>query len=135
LRPELISFAKFFHGHIGPFLALGMKAGLLAVLKCGRDPLRSHAQIKLPLRRPISCFIDGFQLITGCTVGKLNLSIVDSENDTIEVDYVCNERRVKIVVRNEFLVKILEELRNFKDLKVLAYDVISTNDEDIFIVS
>ncbi len=65
-----------FHGHLGPYVVLGYRLGLLA-----RERLKSpgyfdlKAVVESPLAPPPSCFIDGVQLGSGCTVGKRNLEV------------------------------------------------------------
>ncbi len=65
-----------FHGHIGPYVVLGYKMGLMA-----RDILGSPGyfdmtvDVQSPLTPPASCLIDGIQLGSGCTTGKRNLTV------------------------------------------------------------
>jgi len=67
-----------FHGHLGPYIVLGYRAGMLA-----REALESpgyfdlHAEAVCPLKTPMSCFLDGLQMGSGCTVGKRNLIFTD----------------------------------------------------------
>ncbi|UCF48872.1 MAG: formylmethanofuran dehydrogenase subunit E family protein, partial [Myxococcales bacterium] len=69
-----------FHGHVGPYVVLGFRAGELA-----REILESPGYFDLtvkttcPLQTPRSCFLDGVQLGSGCTVGKRNLSFRSGE--------------------------------------------------------
>jgi formylmethanofuran dehydrogenase subunit E len=69
-----------FHGHVGPYVVLGFRAGELA-----REILESPGYFDLtvvatcPLQTPKSCFLDGLQLGSGCTVGKRNLSFRSGE--------------------------------------------------------
>jgi hypothetical protein len=67
-----------FHGHLGPYIVLGFRAGMLA-----REMLESPGYFDLdakavcPLKTPTSCFLDGIQMGSGCTLGKCNLSVTD----------------------------------------------------------
>ena len=67
-----------FHGHIGPYVVLGYKMGLMA-----RDLLDSPGyfdmmvEVESPLIPPPSCLIDGIQLGSGCTTGKRNLAVLE----------------------------------------------------------
>jgi formylmethanofuran dehydrogenase subunit E len=69
-----------FHGHVGPYVVLGFRAGMLA-----REILESPGYFDLtaaatcPLHTPMSCFLDGLQLGSGCTVGKRNLTVSAGE--------------------------------------------------------
>jgi formylmethanofuran dehydrogenase subunit E len=67
-----------FHGHVGPYVVLGFRAGMLA-----RETLDSPGYFDLtaeavcPLRTPTSCFLDGLQLGSGCTLGKRSLTAAE----------------------------------------------------------
>ena len=67
-----------FHGHLGPYVVLGYRAGMYA-----RELLESPGYFDLtvevvcPLATPRSCFLDGVQLGAGCTVGKRNLTVIE----------------------------------------------------------
>jgi formylmethanofuran dehydrogenase subunit E len=64
------------HGHYGPYVVLGYRAGLLA-----RRLLKSPGYFDLkcvvesPLAPPPSCLVDGVQLGAGCTLGKRNIEL------------------------------------------------------------
>ena len=66
--------AAAFHGHLGPWLALGLRAGTYARRHLLDDPFRLEACVRCPGRRPFTCFIDGVQFGSGCTLGKGNIS-------------------------------------------------------------
>lgn len=74
---ELLNDGKRFHGHLGPYLALGLKAGLLAKERLKATPFKMKAELSLKLEKPVSCFIDGVQVASGCTMGKRNITAVD----------------------------------------------------------
>lgn len=69
-----------FHGHVGPYVVLGFRAGELA-----REILKSPgyfdmtAEATCPLETPKSCFLDGLQVGSGCTIGKRNLTFSAGE--------------------------------------------------------
>jgi len=77
--PPLVRMAEF-HGHLGPYVVLGYRAG-----EAAREVLASpgyfdlEAEVVSPLHTPQSCFIDGIQLGSGCTVGKRNLAVAGGE--------------------------------------------------------
>jgi formylmethanofuran dehydrogenase subunit E len=53
---EFLLRAIEFHGHLGPYLALGLKAGLFANQIFGRDPMKIEAYIQTKITPPQSCF-------------------------------------------------------------------------------
>ena len=64
-----------FHGHLGPFLILGLKAGLIANSLLGKDCFKTRAVVMTNPLPPFSCFVDGVQFATGCTMGKGNIEL------------------------------------------------------------
>lgn len=76
---DLLLRAIEFHGHLGPYLILGLKAGLFANQILGKDPMKTEAFIQTRTTPPQSCFADGVQFSTGCTLGKRNISLSEGE--------------------------------------------------------
>ncbi len=76
---EVLQRIREFHGHLGPYVAIGYKMGSLALEKLGAKKyfgvtVDSYAG-DAP---PVSCMNDGLQLATGCTFGKGNIRNVAS---------------------------------------------------------
>ncbi|MEO0078630.1 MAG: formylmethanofuran dehydrogenase subunit E family protein, partial [candidate division WOR-3 bacterium] len=69
----ILEAAGRFHGHIGPWLALGVRAGLRAWEKLGVRYQDLVACVRCPDRTPYTCFLDGIQFSSGCTMGKGNI--------------------------------------------------------------
>lgn len=65
--------AERFHGHLGPWLILGLRAGRNARRRLGGSPFELVALVECPAKPPVRCFIDGVQLGSGCTMGKGNI--------------------------------------------------------------
>jgi len=79
VKPErLLHAAALFHGHLGPWLALGLRAGDFAARALDADPFHLRARVFCPGRTPYTCFIDGVQAGSGCTMGKGNIRHVRS---------------------------------------------------------
>lgn len=69
----LIQKARDFHGHICPFLALGVRASALAMERLGVKRLGVDESVKeeiLAIVECNNCFTDGVQVATGCTLGN-----------------------------------------------------------------
>jgi formylmethanofuran dehydrogenase subunit E len=109
-----------FHGHLGPYLILGMLAGDLALkkLRCrkyfGLKVKVSGANIK-----PKSCLIDGLQLSTGATYGKGNMQKIKAKTIQILFQTIKENKRLKIRLNDE-TIKKLEKLKGHKDSKSFA---------------
>jgi len=65
--------ATRFHGHLGPWLVLGLTAGTYARRKLAASPFDLNAQVSCPAGTPYTCFVDGVQFSSGCTMGKGNI--------------------------------------------------------------
>ncbi|MGQ9542839.1 MAG: formylmethanofuran dehydrogenase subunit E family protein [Candidatus Bathyarchaeia archaeon] len=89
---RLLRRAKDFHGHMGPFLAIGVRAGFtgLQILNVGRGDPNVRATVWLRYSTPFSCVADGVQVSTGCTYGNKRLIIRDSEGITVKLgQWLC----------------------------------------------
>ncbi|NUQ69539.1 MAG: formylmethanofuran dehydrogenase subunit E [Chthonomonadales bacterium] len=99
LEPDW-EWARRFHGHLGPWLALGMRMGEEARKALQTRPhfgLRVHAQC--PLQPPTSCLIDGLQWMTGATFGKQNLTAAPSDPIQVRFEAVDGSGAVTIRLR------------------------------------
>lgn len=74
------------HGHLGPFLVIGVRMGRTAKKNMKLDVEKHNdlrVTVKVPLVTPFSCVIDGIQSTTACTVGNQKLKIESSEKRII----------------------------------------------------
>jgi hypothetical protein len=74
ISPGVLRQATRFHGHLGPWLVLGLKAGAYARRKLAASPFELRARVFCPTGTPYTCFVDGVQFSSGCTMGKGNIS-------------------------------------------------------------
>ena len=74
ISPDYLRRAAAFHGHLGPWLVLGLKAGAFARRKLAASPFVLRARVFCPAGTPYTCFVDGVQFSSGCTMGKGNIS-------------------------------------------------------------
>ncbi len=132
---ELLRAAIFLHGHLGPYLVLGVKAGLLAVDVLGRDPLGSRVEVELPGRIPYTCFLDGLQISTGCTLGKGNIRVENTREEHIRVLYENRRGSVEIEVRREVLEEVNEALSAKRDQRELAMELWNREPDRLFSLS
>lgn len=127
---EFLSRAIEFHGHLGPYLVLGLRAGLYANQILGRDPMKTEAFIRTKPTPPQSCFADGVQLSTGCTFGKGNISL--SEGEGLLVTFKKNNQELTLTLKKE----IVEEMDSLPDEEEawegLAKDLYKRKIEEIF---
>lgn len=127
-----------FHGHFGPFLVVGVRAGTIALRELqtskGNKSLRAVASLVYSV--PYSCILDGIQLSTGCTIGNKRLRFEESPTFTIELE---DPAKGKITI--SVLSRAVDELRrksakdlSIEDLERLAHEVASTAEEELFLI-
>lgn len=77
---ELIDRGTKLHGHLGPFLVVGIRLGLLALeLLDSPGYFGIRAESDTGSITPLSCLTDGVQIGSGCTAGKGNLIVLDDQ--------------------------------------------------------
>lgn len=97
-----------FHGHNGPFLALGYKAGSYAMDELKPEKLLNiECVIKTVVKKPYTCVIDGIQCSTHCTLGKGNLKLRDSLEERIEITFRSKEREIRFILKSYTLERAL----------------------------
>ncbi len=78
LSPELIE-AKKFHGHLGPYLVIGMRMGGIFCATWGDRPFGFRIHTTAGWEPPPSCIIDGLQISTPCTIGNSMLRVLQGD--------------------------------------------------------
>jgi formylmethanofuran dehydrogenase subunit E len=106
----MIDDAQKLHGHLGPFLVIGVRMGMIAkkALSVSDDQCGFlKANVKVPLFPPFSCLIDGIQASTSCTVGNQRLTMENSKDICVNFAEQNAGRTMKITLKP----KITEELK------------------------
>ncbi len=135
----LLDQAASFHTHLGPFLVLGLKAGLSALreLESRQGDPRLHAKIELPYRVPISCLLDGVQFSTGCTVGNKRLVFTDSTD--IILTFTRGNTAVGISLKQDCreILGPLFDGQNLGEEKLheLAHNLVASNEDNLFLMN
>lgn len=112
--------AERFHGHVGPYLVLGLLAGESALkrLRC-KKYFGLNVKVWGANEKPESCLIDGLQLSTGATYGKGNIEKLNSPG--IKIGFFNQANHKKIILR--FKKELIQKLKNAKthrDSELLA---------------
>ena len=123
---SILERAAEFHGHLGPYLVLGMKMGLLAKNKLDATPFEIKAEIHTERKTPRSCILDGIQFTSGCTLGKGNIDVIES--DEIFGIFFKGESKFVIRIRKD----ILDTLKNISDMEEYAMILFEKRDEELF---
>ncbi len=78
--------AEEFHGHLGPWLVVGMRVGQAALERVdARKYFGVRVEVAVPPAPPVSCLVDGLQLGTGATTGKANLVVSVADSPRVRV--------------------------------------------------
>jgi len=78
VRPKILNYQEAirFHGHNGPFLALGYKLGKYLNQKLKpKGIMNFKITVKTRVEKPFICVIDGLQCSTFATFGKGNMIV------------------------------------------------------------
>ncbi len=79
-KTQILEKAKEFHGHLCPFVALGVKASIIAMDEIGvqrSDENKSIGEDIIAIVECNNCFVDGVQVATGCAFGNNSLIYFD----------------------------------------------------------
>ena len=140
VSPKLIALmekATEFHGHLGPFLAIGVRMGLIGIERLGNPKSNSLViTASLPLKVPFSCIIDGLQVSTKCTVGNQKLSLEDST--IVQARFKREDKGQKTTVTlsksmfEKMKSQLLQEALPKDDVEKLAWMIISIPEDELF---
>jgi formylmethanofuran dehydrogenase subunit E len=115
-----------FHGHLGPWLVLGILAGEFALKKLkAKKYFGLQVEVWGANKKPKSCLIDGLQLSTGATYGKGNIQKLDGPLIKIEFSNLINRKKV-ILRLKEDVIRKLREAKSHEDSEFLARQLYKT---------
>lgn len=127
---ELIDRGVKFHGHLGPFLVLGIKMGILALKKLNsKGYFDLSVAVELEKHPPVSCLVDGIQISTGCSLGKGNIK-VKQNNQLVKAIFTKDEHNLSIQLKPEILNMINFQKESCEEI---ADKVAKMSDEKLFI--
>ena len=84
--PDLLKKAREFHGHLCPYLVLGLRASIIAMknLETSKTDIEETiSEENLAIVEVNNCFADGVQVATGCTFGNNSLIYIDTGKNAI----------------------------------------------------
>jgi formylmethanofuran dehydrogenase subunit E len=130
---RLLMQAGRFHGHVGPYLAIGLRMGLIANETLGRDPMQTSARVRVEPSPPRSCLVDGIQFSTGCTMGKRNIEI-EPDRSAVSASFLREGRSVTVTLRKDFMKTMEKELAGAPEKAVVDYShgIMDTSPDEIF---
>ena len=130
----LLARAVEFHGHLGPFLILGIRMGVIA-----RSTLKAQnhndlsAVVFVNRNPPASCIVDGIQVASGCTLGKGTIRVSES-TDRVAGEFHAVNRICTLTVKPKLVNELLDGLKNATEKGVLeiAETMLARPDEELF---
>jgi len=124
--------AERFHGHLGPWLVLGILMGDFAIR---RLKAKKYFGIDVKVwgvdKKPKSCLIDGLQLSTGATYGKGNIQKLNGSEIKMEFYNRTNHKKIILKFKQELMQK-LKEAKTHRDSELLTKRLYKTDYYKIF---
>jgi len=132
----LLEKAAEFHGHLGPFLAIGVRMGLIGMERIGEPSWgMMRITVSLPIRVPFSCVVDGLQFSTKCTIGNQKLSLKNSTKIQATFDSRDDGGVVVLLSKSTFQklkTKLLGKRLSDEEVRKLAIEVASMPEHRLF---
>ncbi len=119
-----------FHGHLGPYVVLGYRMGQLANKHLGNGFFSTNAEVFTGTTPPLSCIIDGIQMSSGCTLGKGNITVVDTK--TPKACFTNNNGKTLELTLQKTIHHHIENNLKEKDLETYATQLYNLPDEALF---
>lgn len=123
IEKELLEKAVKLHGHLGPFLVLGLKMSLKAREILGEKPER--CTVRTVKRKPYLCAVDGIKTIMECE------DIFVQEDRGLGARFTgVNGHEVEVKIKDDLIEKYAEV--PWEKCEEYAYEVIQSDDKHLF---
>jgi len=135
---KLIEKAADLHGHLGPFVVIGVRMGKIAkrILNSTdseNDALQVTAEV--PLLTPFSCVLDGIQIVTQCTMGNQKLRIKNSQKEiTAYFQNIKLGKTLKISVNPKMTETLIDKISKGFQNEKLAWEIAYTPENQLFTI-
>ena len=132
---SMIDYARKLHGHVGPYLVIGLRMGYAArkALNVSDDDVaRLTTEISVPLYPPFSCLLDGIQVSTTCTVGNRRLHFKNGKTVKAIFSGQKDAKTVKITFTRQ-LTDQLEQMKKQDKLdEAFAWELAKLPENQLF---
>jgi formylmethanofuran dehydrogenase subunit E len=132
----LVEKAAEFHGHLGPFLVIGVRMGNMAkrILKPNiKENKKLQIAVKIPLLTPFSCILDGIQTTTQCTIGNQKLKTENSQKEiTAHFELQNSSKAMKVSVNPKIIEELTNEMSKGFSNEELALKIASMSENQLF---
>ena len=128
-----IKTAEKLHGHLGPFLVIGVRMAKTAkkVLSI-KENGKLQAEATVPLLTPFSCVLDGIQATTTCTIGNQKLKIKNSKKEISASFMLDSAKTIKIYVKPEIVKSLMNEISEGASNEELARKIAKKPEDQLF---
>ncbi|MFH0816032.1 MAG: formylmethanofuran dehydrogenase subunit E family protein [Methanobacteriota archaeon] len=116
-----------FHGHLGPYVAIGYRMGALARERLGAGKMRAVFLSKI--QPPVSCAVDGIQLSSGCTMGKGQITVDDQ--GLVAADFTVGERKIRIRLKDAVKARVDAGMSHETE-RAYAAEMMAAPEEELF---
>lgn len=128
---QILRKIKEFHGHLGPYAAIGYRMGAAANRVMGEDALKKKAIVFCGTKTPLSCMIDGVQLSSGCTMGKGNIAVEELGEPRAVFSLKDGTNGIEVRLREEVDLMIKEKMTSWDSGEELAIQIFSMTDDEL----
>ena len=134
---SMIKEAVKLHGHLGPFLVIGVRMGSFVERTFNLNAERKkelRIYVRIPFFTPFSCVLDGIQVTTNCTIGNQKLKVEDSEKETVARFELQGSDQVLVISVNPEVVKeLVVEISRGVTNEELAARIVSMPEQQLFV--
>ncbi|UCB59479.1 MAG: formylmethanofuran dehydrogenase subunit E family protein [Thermoplasmatales archaeon] len=127
---KILDDIKKFHGHIGPYVIIGYKIGIIANKLLDSDHFSKKVKVWTKKFPPMSCVIDGIQLSSGCTIGKG--SIIVKNGEFLKTEFSNNEgKKIQISLKMQIKEDIEQNVKK-DNMESYSKKILQMLDSDLF---
>jgi formylmethanofuran dehydrogenase subunit E len=131
----MIEYARKLHGHIGPYVVIGLRMGAAAKKALNIDDEEYTlltAEVSVPLHPPFSCLLDGVQVSTTCTVGNRRLQFKNAKNVQAIFSSQKDAKTVNITLTKQFREQLERKRKQDKLDEAFAWKLAKLPENQLF---
>jgi formylmethanofuran dehydrogenase subunit E len=137
LKP-MIEYARKLHGHLGPYVVIGLRMGYAAKKALNLSDEESAlltSEVSVPLHPPFSCLLDGLQVSTTCTVGNRRLKFKNAKNVQAIFSSQKDAKTVKITITKQFSEQLERKKKQDKLDEAFAWELAKLPENQLFAIT
>lgn len=133
-KEKLLKKAVDLHGHIGPYLIMGLIIGREALKRLNLGGYHGFsAEVFCETIPPESCIVDGIQISTGLTTGKMNLAV--SESDVCKVVFTRGDGVELTITPRTDILQLCKDTNKGEEEKTARELLFEKSAEDLLDIS